>query len=542
MTTLNQKKNINLLILKYLLLTIISGIVIVEIISIVRMKPFWLDEWFVIVNIKFKEIEEFFFRPLDFNQGFPRAYLVLIKYFSRIFNYNYLSLVLIPFIVQLLNIVFFWYVSTEIIYKEDKLKSYLLILVFLSYETTFIYFTQVKQYTMEMFCSLLALWQFYEFSKCFKDINVTCFRFWIAVGIFLVAPFFSYSYPIIATPLIISLFITFLFTPKKFSNITKTLFPLILFLIAIVTEYHLDIKYAISLNIHLDDWWRSYIATYESFNLFALNLLRSFFIFMSLIFIPIDKTYKDTIWSSDHMKYIVYLVRILFFLIPTVIGMINISIYTIKSFIDRTKKENSFFKGFKIISFNESFSISIFFFILFFAVWVLYFLSLLPLGPKRVNYFCVPMVGYLWLEGVSFFKRNKKKLFYAYGNIILIIGLIFLLIFIGVGYTKEALEKSGSQALWYQTIGKAIKAAYETDAVIVRPEEQKWEHAQGWHFDLMLRTHPYYNHKKDLKIVSMDDIKNKCKHIKKEELSFIIIEENDFNIVSLKDLCLSLSE
>ncbi len=239
-------------------------------------------------------------------------------------------------------------------------------------------------------------------------------------------------------------------------------------------------------------------------------------------------------------KYILQFVRTLCFLIPTVIGIIYISRDTIKSFINRTKKETSFFKGLKIISFNVSFSISNYIFILFFVIWVLYFLNLLPLGPRRLNYFCVPMVGYLWLEGFSFFQKRKKKLFHMYGNIILIIGLISLLVFISVGYTKEALEKSGSQALWYRTIGKAIKATYETNADIVMPESRK--HAVGWHFDLMLKTHPYYNYKKGLKIVSMNDIKNKCKNIKKEELSFIIIEEKDYNIVPLKDFCLSISE
>jgi len=170
-------------------------------------------------------------------------------------------------------------------------------------------------------------------------------------------------------------------------------------------------------------------------------------------------------------------------------------------------------------------------------------MHLLPLGVKRANYFCVPMIGYLWLEGFSFFNKNKKKLIHVYGNIILIIGLISFLVFTVVGYTKEALEKSGSHALWYQTIGKAINVAYETNAVIVMPEKQrKWKQAVGWQFDLMLKTHPYYNSKKDLKIVSMDAIKNKCKNITKEDLYLIFIEENNYNIVSLKDYCLSISK
>lgn len=534
--TFPEKTSTSLLILKCSLLTIITGIIAVEIISIVRMKPFWLDEWFIINNFKYKEIGGLFFHPLDFNQSFPRVYLVLIKYFSRIFNYNYLSLVLIPFIVQLLNIGFLYYVVLNIVYKNDKFKSYIFILIFLSYPTTIGYFTQVKQYSMEMFCTLLAVWQFHEFSRYFKNPHVAHTRFWIATCIFLVAPFFSQTYPIMGMPLIICLFFTFLFTIKKFNNITKTLLPIILFNIAVITVYHIEIKYTLS-SEYLKDFWHKYMVTYESFMSFMLSILRRVFVFMTIIFTPFEKQYQDSVW----IKYVSYFIRTLFFFIPAIVGLVKIFHENIKDYMDSAKKENSLLNGFKIMSFNDSSSISTFFLILFLTVWVLYFLNLLPLGARRLNYFCVPMIGYFWLEGYSVFKKNKKKIFYTFGNIIPVIFLTSLLVFISVGYTKEALRKSGSQAVWYQTVGKAIKVAYETNATIVVPinKQKKWEHAAGWQFEfeLMLKAHPYYNHEKGLEIVSMDEIENKCKNIKNEDLSFISIEENNYNIISLKDLC-----
>lgn len=534
-----QQKHIEQFISKYILLIIICGILIVESISITRMKPFWLDEWFVIFNIKFKEIDEFFFRPLEFSQGFPRVYLSLLKYFSRTFDYSHLSLVIIPSIIQALNIIFFWHLSKEAVYRENKLKGYFLVLLFLSYKTTFVYFTQIKPYTMELFCSLLAIWQYYEFGRHFKYSRAKDFRFWIAVGILPVAPFLSYSYPIIITPLLTGLFFTFVYTGKTFDNTMKTLFPLALFLISIVIEYYIDIKFALSSNIHRANLWRTYSVSYESLNSFILHLSRSFFVFMSHAFLPLDKYLKDPLWTGNYIKHIIYLFRILIFLIPTVIGILMISSFTIKDFTDSANEGGSFLSGFKVFSLTE-YSIRTFFFVLFFAIWVLFLMNLLPIGPKRANYFCIPMLGYLWIEGIYFFKRNKNSFFYLYGNSILISGLISLVVFIGIGYNKEALEKSGSRAQWYHTVGKAIQAAYNTDLPILVPvKERNWKHAAGWHFNLMLKTHPYHNNKKEVKTISLAVIKDKCNDNRNKDLSFIKIKEDRYNIVSLKDFCLS---
>jgi hypothetical protein len=530
--TYNRKPDRYLSIFKYFLLTIITGIIVVEVISLIKMKPFWLDEWFVISSLRFREIETFFFQRLDYNQGFPRIYLILIKCYSKIFNYNYLSLVIIPLIIQLLSIVFFWYVATNIIYKEDKLKSYIIILAYLSYQTTIIYFAQIKHYAMEMFCTLLALWQFQVFNKYFKNPQMRHIHIWTAGSLFLIAPFFSNTYPITAMPLILGLLFTFLFTKK---NISKTLFPFLLFLLATITVYHIDIKSTISLQTSTG-YWSKYLVSYDDYTSFILQLLNRFYNFMTLnyiaVFSPLDRMFRET--GQNNIHYVIYFVKIVFFFIPAVFGLITIILKTIKIYSDRFKKEHSLIKGFKIASFTDSYSIDTFFLILFLTVWALFFLNILPIAQKRLNYFCVPMIGYFWLEGFSFFKTNKKKLFCAFGNIALVLYLIHLLIFAGIGYTKEALIKSGDQSIWYHTIGKAIKDAYKSNAKLIYTDPQKTSPEM---FRLIIRTHPYYNYEKELSFINISEVKRNCAYTNKEEVYFIIIKKNAYRKISSEEIC-----
>lgn len=52
------------------------------------VRPFWIDEWRIIYNLKFKTAEGLR-GPMDFMQQFPRAYLQLIKAFTALFNCSY---------------------------------------------------------------------------------------------------------------------------------------------------------------------------------------------------------------------------------------------------------------------------------------------------------------------------------------------------------------------------------------------------------------------------------------------------------------------
>ncbi len=71
----------------------------------IQIKPFWVDEWRVIYNLKYKNAAAIF-GPLDFMQQFPRVYLVLIKLFTSFFDYSYFTLRLPSFLVGTFTIIF----------------------------------------------------------------------------------------------------------------------------------------------------------------------------------------------------------------------------------------------------------------------------------------------------------------------------------------------------------------------------------------------------------------------------------------------------
>ena len=63
-----------------------------------EVRPFWVDEWRIIYNLKFKSEEELWGK-LAFMQQFPRLYLSLLKLFTAKLHYSYFSLRLPSFLI-----------------------------------------------------------------------------------------------------------------------------------------------------------------------------------------------------------------------------------------------------------------------------------------------------------------------------------------------------------------------------------------------------------------------------------------------------------
>ena len=97
-----MNKNYKLSSIDYLFYFLVILVAAIQFRSILTEKPFWMDEWYVISSLKFRNVGDFLGDSLDYCQAFPRVYLVLIKFFSGLFDYSFLSLRIIPFIVQIL--------------------------------------------------------------------------------------------------------------------------------------------------------------------------------------------------------------------------------------------------------------------------------------------------------------------------------------------------------------------------------------------------------------------------------------------------------
>ncbi len=216
------------------------------IISVIfQIRPFWIDEWRVIYNLKFKTSTELW-GPLDFMQQFPRVYLQLVKGFTSWFNYNYFSLRLPSFIVGSFTMLLAWRVMKRI-FPDGHFNRFLFVIILISSCTFTDYFVQIKQYTMDLLLSLVAMWQFIELIELPKIAKINWFNYLVLCLSFAIVPYFSYIYPIAISPVFIIVFIQALLKFKGHSTAYALRngliqgFPLFLCLINILWFYKIDV-------------------------------------------------------------------------------------------------------------------------------------------------------------------------------------------------------------------------------------------------------------------------------------------------------------
>lgn len=172
---------------------------------LVQVKPFWVDEWRIIYNLKYKDAAALW-GPLDFMQQFPRVYLEFIKAFTSVFDYSYFSLRLPSFVVGT-SAILLAYKLTGSIFKQQQLSRFLFVLIIIASPAFFDYYVQIKQYTMDILLSLAAIWQLLQLLDLVKGISISKRRYFLVCLSFLVVPFFSYTYPIVIAPVFIIMFL-----------------------------------------------------------------------------------------------------------------------------------------------------------------------------------------------------------------------------------------------------------------------------------------------------------------------------------------------
>ncbi len=210
-----------------------------------QVKPFWIDEWRIIYNLKYKDAAGLW-GQLDFMQQFPRVYLVIIKAFSSIFDYSYFSLRFPSFLIGTLTILFSYRVAHKL-FKENATCRFLFVLIIAASPTFTDYFVQVKQYTMDIMLGVLALWQLLQLTDVLKQKDMSKQRYLLLCASFVTAPFFSYTYPIMIAPVFVVMFIHSIVqyrshggNGKDMHSMRKLWLPLILCTCAIIAFYRVD--------------------------------------------------------------------------------------------------------------------------------------------------------------------------------------------------------------------------------------------------------------------------------------------------------------
>ncbi|MFC1671122.1 hypothetical protein ACFL20_12095, partial [Spirochaetota bacterium] len=461
---------------------IILPVIIIQAYNLYIEKAFWLDEWLVIYNLKFKTIKELF-GPLSYWQYFPKLYLFIIKFFTSFFNFNYISLRIIPLTAQMLNIFLISFYLGKKIFDNSDLnyhyyKTVLLLIIYLSFPTTILYFMQVKHYSMESLCSTIAIIQYLNMYNYLKSNRPYSMRSFILIIPYLLIPFFSYNYPIVASINILLFIILGIkhLLEGDIKTSLKALLPVSFFILGIALVYLFDIRYVL-LSSQAKTYWSKYIASYSNFDSFHANFKLSLNKFFTILF-HFKHKFHLSIFGNTLESIFKLSFSILIFL--GIIKTIS-KLYTLlndcrnqKSFdhVD-SSKEHIFHKAdvinpentCSIIDLIFLKSIDIYFMILLIITWVLYFLGILPIGPNRLNYFlAIPMIYFL-INGTFLFNSNfsftvptlKCTLKLKYINYILIVitSVISVLIFTGAYYY----ESKGKNTIFSQQTYNIYKNA-----------------------------------------------------------------------------------
>lgn len=163
--------------------------------SLFPVEPFWIDEWRLIYNLKFKSTEALW-GSLAFTQQFPRVYLTLTKWWTAAFDYSYTSLRLPAYLISICSLLLCRHLGQKL-YPQQPHYRLLWIMILVSSFTFTEYLVQIKQYAMEILLGLLAVWQT---DALIRIRTIPSSRYLLLCVSMLFAPFFSYTYPIAIAP------------------------------------------------------------------------------------------------------------------------------------------------------------------------------------------------------------------------------------------------------------------------------------------------------------------------------------------------------
>lgn len=169
--------------------------------AVLPVRPFWIDEWRLIWNLKFKTLPELW-GPLEYTQQFPRLYLSLLKGITSAAHYSYASLRLPALLVAVYSMVLAWRLMCRLFPDAGDMLRLLFPLIIVSSQVFTDYIVQTKHYEMELFLAILVLWQGVELIQLSRRGIRSRSRYVMLCLSMLLAPPFSYTYPIAIAPLL----------------------------------------------------------------------------------------------------------------------------------------------------------------------------------------------------------------------------------------------------------------------------------------------------------------------------------------------------
>ena len=421
----NPEKTLRIVILASLSFMIGTGLVLV----LAQIKPFWVDEWRIIYNLKYKSTA-LLFGPLDFMQQFPRVYLVIIKLFASLFDYSYFTLRFPSFLVGTAAIILCYHLMNKI-FRQKQVTRFLFVMIVASSHAFTEYFVQTKQYTMEVFLSLLAIWQLLQLLRLNEKNTISGRKYAVLCFSFLAAPFFSYTYPIVVAPLFIIMLIqsiSFLKSNEEPSNKLKRLFrlwfPLIVCTISVIGFYIIDVAQLMADKEMHQYWGYQMMQNGLSISLFLKN---SFCLFSNVG------------------------AGLLFQIIFGVVGILAF-VFALQSSLRKFYKTTS----------NINDQVTFYCVLLILFVFSLFIAGKIPLGEARLNIFTVPAIAFLI---VSFF--DHLKLIRLYPKTVSILTITLFVGVIGHIFTVPVKVLAGAEN------NKKLNIYVNTENAIILAQSKK---------------------------------------------------------------------
>lgn len=347
-------------------ITTLSFMIIWGLVSVLaEIRPFWVDEWRVIYNLKFKSPAALW-GPLDFLQQFPRVYLSIIKAFTSALDYSYISLRLPSYTIGTVTIVFCYRLAGRL-YGTGSINRFILVMTLISCSTFTEYFVQIKQYTMDILLCLVVLWQLLELIALKYNPKVNLARYTLLCLSFLICPFFSYTYPVAVAPVFAVILIQniFLYNPADRSR-SKNRILLLQWLPLFICTFSITVFYIVDVSQLMKDagmhqFW-GHLMMAHGFN------WRSFFINCYMLFAEIGA-------------------GVIYWLLFGILGLISF-VYGLYSCIVKVRARD-ISKNSLLLCYSA---------MLLLLVIVLFAAGKLPLGEPRLNAFTIPSVSILMIH------------------------------------------------------------------------------------------------------------------------------------------------
>jgi hypothetical protein len=446
--------------------------------ALTEIKPFWVDEWRVIYNLKFKTAAGLW-GQLDFLQQFPRVYLSILKSFTQHFDYSYTALRVPSLIVGTFLIVFCYRLMNRL-YRPADLNRFLFVMELISCSTFTDYFVQIKQYTMDMLLSLVAIWQLLELLKLKEREQTNKVRYLVLCLTFLVVPFFSYTYPVAVAPVyaVVLLQNIRLFTHKD-PTVKKRRVLLLQWLPLFICTFSITVFYIIDVSqLMKDSGMKEFWGHLMMDNGFSI---RSFLINCYMLFAEIGSGF-------------------MFWLLFGIFGLVSFltGIYTSTRNVMALKTD----KDSLVLLYGT---------LLLLLVVVLFIFGKIPVGEPRLNAFTIPSVCILLIGFLNRLSEENKRKQLSNG-----IAIVLLAGVTGNIYSTFAAAVSGAdhekKVAIYKNSEQAIKLAQQRNIpILITPGiAYPYEHTRNLPFhntvpgDWVLMTLPAYKVSDPIPVYAID--------------------------------------